>query len=73
MRQENIEIYDAILVHQSVKAYLIRYHYEEFWIPISQVSYIEYGNSLNEPDGKTVKEITRMVIPEWIAKEKKLI
>jgi hypothetical protein len=68
--QETIEIYDALLVTTSHKAYLVSYHNEEYWIPISQVKYIEYGEMKSVPGKYMQKEIKTMEIPLWLAEEK---
>ena len=71
MSQETVELYDLILVHSTSKAYLIRNEDgEECWIPKSQVQDIRFGKDITDDDGKPVKEIASITIPEWIAEQK---
>lgn len=69
MAQEYVDIYDLKLMHSTSKAYLIHNEdNEEFWIPISQVEYIEFGKDFNdEESGRACREINRLTIPEWLA------
>jgi hypothetical protein len=73
MSKESVEVWDVMLIASTDKAYLIRnVENEEVWVPKSQVEHIEFGRDLKE-NGKSVKEITRMTMPEWIAEKKGLI
>jgi hypothetical protein len=75
MAVETVEVYDLVLVTETAKAYLVQDHEGiDHWIPISQVEYIEYGaQTFLGNDGRSCKTITRMVIPEWIAKKHNMV
>ncbi len=75
MSDETVEVYDLMLVHQTSKAYLVRNTDKtESWIPISQVEHIEFGkDTIDEETHRPFKEISRLVLPEWLAEDKGLI
>jgi len=69
-----IEIEDILLIHTTAKAYLVEtLDGEKIWIPSKLVEYIEFGDYRRDAGGNKIKEIKRMTIPEWFAKEKGLI
>lgn len=68
-----VTISDLVLLRASPKAYLVRNADDvEAWIPISQVDSIDLGEKLEDDNnnGRDVTEITALVIPEWLAKDK---
>lgn len=64
---ENLE-----LIHYTEKAYLVKnFEGTEAWIPKSQVQYIKFGEK-EVIDGKGIKGILEMEIPQWLAEKNNL-
>ena len=72
---ESTVIRDLLLLTSTDKAYLVRMpDDDQVWIPKSQVRDIQFGKELwDDAQGRNVKEIESLEIPEWLAQDKGMI
>ena len=72
--KETTHVSDLVLLHSTVAAHLFQTHDgEKVWIPKSQVKSIALGKDIVGADRKTVKEVTDLEIPLWLAEKNGMV